>query len=504
MGKKKPKGPDAACVSQNDTVPASSDIFKSLFGDVEQNEAVSSIFSDRNPFKRKPQESSSGLGNVKFNESPKLSDSKDSNVDLVKRRRNKEKKHNLDEVSIEGEAIGTPLVARKMKKLKIQNSDFISEVSEGNPNMGSGSRPENGNKNSSLVVEPKAEITHNEKSNKRKKRKRDELEREYETQKYGPKPEDDANVVIVGEKRKKVDNEADLLVSMDGEEFDDESKLLRTVFVGNLPLKTKKKALMKEFGHYGDIESVRIRSVPIVDTKIPKKGAIILNKINDSADSVHAYVVFKAQESAEASLAHNMALDEEIYQLFSDIKDLESSIEAVRVVRHPHIGLGKGIAYVLFKTREAANLALKKRNLKIRNRELRLSHARQDSTPSKRKKSFTADSPTKRLAVDLRTPDRNSGSNTKDSSISYQGFRASKSGIQKKLNNPKRNRAVRIKSKNQQGEKRKEKRPAVAARKAKAKARKDSGTAKQAGQKRKLDSRTPQSFNVKKKARKFR
>lgn len=37
--------------------------------------------------------------------------------------------------------------------------------------------------------------------------------------------------------------------------------------------------------------------------------------------------------------------DEEIYQLFSEIKDLESSIEAVRVVRDPHIGLGKGIAY---------------------------------------------------------------------------------------------------------------------------------------------------------------
>jgi nucleolar protein 12 len=43
--------------------------------------------------------------------------------------------------------------------------------------------------------------------------------------------------------------------------------------------------------------------------------------------------------------------DEELYQLFTGIKDLASSIEAVRVIRHPHIGLGKGIAYVLFKTR---------------------------------------------------------------------------------------------------------------------------------------------------------
>lgn len=43
--------------------------------------------------------------------------------------------------------------------------------------------------------------------------------------------------------------------------------------------------------------------------------------------------------------------DEEVYQLFSGMKELESSIEAVRVIRDPNTLLGKGIAYVLFKTR---------------------------------------------------------------------------------------------------------------------------------------------------------
>ena len=42
--------------------------------------------------------------------------------------------------------------------------------------------------------------------------------------------------------------------------------------------------------------------------------------------------------------------DEEIYQLFSNIKNLETSVEAVRVIRDPGSSLGKGIAYVLFKT----------------------------------------------------------------------------------------------------------------------------------------------------------
>lgn len=505
MGKKEPKELDTTSVSQNNTIPAGSDIFKSLFGDGEQNAAVSSIFSDKNPFKRKIQELS--------NENPEI---------------NKGKSPNLEEEEEEKEV---PLVAKKSKKVKTQISEF-----EENPNMGS-DLDNKSNKNPSIVVDPKPE-------KKKNKRKRDELEREYEAQKYGSVPEDAENVVVVGEKRKKLDNEADMLVSKEREGFDDESKLLRTLFVGNLPLKVKKKALMKMFSQFGEIESVRIRSVPIVDTKIPRKEAIMLKKINDSADSVHAYVVFKTEQSAEASLAHNMAVvggnhirvdracpprkklkgdstplydnkrtlfvgnlpfdvkDEEIYQLFSGIKDLESSIEAVRVVRHPHIGLGKGIAYVLFKSREAANLALKKRNLKIRDRELRLSHSKQDRTPSKRKNFSTADSPTKRLAVDLRTPDRNSGSNTK-ASISYQGLRASKTGVQKK-GHPKRNGAVKMKSKTQSGEKRKEKRPAVAARKTKANALKDGGAAKQAGQKRKLDSRTPDGSNRKKKAKKFR
>lgn len=43
--------------------------------------------------------------------------------------------------------------------------------------------------------------------------------------------------------------------------------------------------------------------------------------------------------------------DEEVYQLFCGIPNLESSIEAVRVVRDPHLNVGKGIAYVLFKTK---------------------------------------------------------------------------------------------------------------------------------------------------------
>ena len=146
---------------------------------------------------------------------------------------------------------------------------------------------------------------------------------------------------------------------------------------------------------------------------------------------------------------------------------------------------------------EAANLVIKKRNLKLRDRELRASHDRQDPTPSKRRNSFageTANLSNKKLATDSRTPDRNNKS--------YQGLRASKSGIEKKVHAKRHGTTAKVRSKTQR-EKRQGKRPVVALRKAKATALKDGGASGPARQKRKLDSRTPDTSNRKKKARKF-
>ncbi|CAN6858813.1 unnamed protein product [Brassica oleracea] len=81
--------------------------------------------------------------------------------------------------------------------------------------------------------------------------------------------------------------------------------------------------------------------------KKTRKGAIMLKQINEKASNVHGYVVFETEQSAEASLAHNMSLyiihnysgynpnNKQVYQL------LEKNVEAVRV---PHLNIGKGIA----------------------------------------------------------------------------------------------------------------------------------------------------------------
>lgn len=213
MGKKKSK--ETETESLNDESQTKSGIFSTLFsGEVAEGETsgFASLFSDDNPFRRKkPQE---------------IKESSEKKGD----KRNAENE--------EGEETVLPVKTKKSKnekKLKSPVTDFGDE------------------KETNLdVVEETGLVS------KRKKRKRDEIENEYETKKYGS-----VEKKKVGEKRKKADEVADSMVSKEG--FDDESKLLRTVFVGNLPLKVKKKVILKEFSKFGEVESVRIRSVPIVD-----------------------------------------------------------------------------------------------------------------------------------------------------------------------------------------------------------------------------------------------
>lgn len=158
---------------------------------------------------------------------------------------------------------------------------------------------------------------------------------------------------------------------------------------------------------------------------------------------------------------------------------------------------------------EAAKFVVKKRNLKLRDRDLRLSHAKADATPSKRPNPSSArtpgtpskrtnlssaqapSTPAKKFSVASRSPlSRNSRSDRK-TTASYQGLRATKSDVQKKIHGEKT-------------KERKTKRPSVAARKAKVKYSKESGPPKQGGVKRKLDSRTPDSTLRDKKAKKKR
>ncbi|XP_051144546.1 uncharacterized protein LOC127260708 isoform X2 [Andrographis paniculata] len=529
----------------------SSSLFKTLFGEIsEQDSTTYTLFSDNNPFRRKAVETrgsnnEANLGFVEKDAEPSRDSgiSEFSDVNLEKKRKGDKLKKGSP--TIDAESAEQKGKKFRSEKDKINESGFESKAAleEGNEQL--------------TEAAGAGDLGLKSEKTKRKKRKRDEIEAEYEARVYGSTQDEEENKVekanVIGEKRKKMDNPEDMMVSKEG--FDDESRLLRTIFVGNLPLKLKKKEISKEFGKFGEIESIRIRSVPIVDGKIPRKGAVIKKRFNENVDSVNAYIVFKMEESAKSSLDHNMALvggnhirvdracpprkklkadnsplydnkrtvfvgnlpfdvkDEEIYKLFTGIKNLESSVEAIRVVRDPGSSLGKGIAYVLFKTTDAAKLAAKKRGLKIRDRELRLSHAKSPETPLKRK-SFsqpeTDNPPLKKLSSASRTPDSSNTFKAKANPSSYQGLRASKSGVQKKIQTksplPRQQSNSKPKSKSRPVAETnafgKNKRPAVAARKEKA--RLGAGASQLTGTKRKHGDQSPQAGRHNKKARKFK
>ncbi|XP_047341097.1 RNA-binding protein 34 [Impatiens glandulifera] len=508
-------------VNNGDSISGSS-IFNKLFGNISEQQTTTSLFSDDNPFRRKALDLSIEENKAGGDENP-------DSAKLLKKGEKKKKKREI-KPSLDSDSDHEEL---KKKKLKVS----VMESKE-------------------IDGEDEKEI------NKRKKRKRDMLEAQYEARKYGtPVVKDEgakegqSGEATTGKKRKKVDDPADMMVSKEG--FDDEAKLLRTIFVGNLPLKVKKKSLLKEFSQFGEVESVRIRSVPLLSTKLSRKGAVIQNKVNDAIDSVHAYVVFKTEESAQASLAHNMSVvggnhirvdracpprkkmkgedaplydckrtifvgnlpfdakEEEVYQLFASVKDLEPNIEAIRLIKDSLTSMGKGIAYVLFKNRGAANLVVRK-HLKLRGRDLRLSHAKPEATTSSNKRKETTSfesnnsTPTKKMAI-YSTPQGKIIPKVA-ASTSYQGLRASKSGVEKKGNLHNKNAMRKPTPVGEAGrggnqKERSGKRPAVLARKNKAlaKARATEGTSQQAGNnKRKMSNRTPESTQKNKKPRTFR
>lgn len=258
--------------SEDNNISAPSSIFTTLFGGIPNESTVaSSLFSDSNPFKRQHRESQSAENESIFN--PMNSDSLDSNnSELKKIKKTRQEKPNPDLPDAEGAATKTLSLSNKSTKLICPrsilgfepNGTMENEIKkEHSSNVGSESYLNRQKQNSNFSVEGKKRSE----NKKTKKRKRDDVEKDYVEKKYGViAKEEEGKKVGVGEKRKKADNETeDMLVHRKEEGFDDEGKLLRTIFVGNLPLKVKKKTLIKEFIKFGEIDSVRIRSVPIID-----------------------------------------------------------------------------------------------------------------------------------------------------------------------------------------------------------------------------------------------
>lgn len=173
----------------------------------------------------------------------------------------------------------------------------------------------------------------------------------------------------------------------------DPAKDDRTLFVGNLPISMDQKAIIKLFKEYGKVESVRIRSIPIAGMKVDKAGdqnlvkkvSAVRHTFGDQKSSFNAYVVFEDAASVEPALVENNRVidnrhirvdrmnptlfdtqrslfignlpyrvdEEEVREYFAKVLPHgQDDIEGIRIIRDPETLIGKGIAYLLLKTRE--------------------------------------------------------------------------------------------------------------------------------------------------------
>ncbi|KAG6457835.1 hypothetical protein O3G_MSEX010523 [Manduca sexta] len=185
----------------------------------------------------------------------------------------------------------------------------------------------------------------------------------------------------------------------------DAEVLRRTLFVGNVPFSNKcKKEIKKIFNKYGQIETIRIRTVPVKDARTTPKLAVIKKELHPERSTVNVYIKYADPDSVNKALAeNNTVLNEHHLRVSrSDSTGAEhdpkcsvfvgnlpfaledealrtkfekcGEIDSVRIIRDKKTNAGKGFGYVNFKSKDGVELALAltEEDLTIKNRILRV------------------------------------------------------------------------------------------------------------------------------------
>lgn len=182
----------------------------------------------------------------------------------------------------------------------------------------------------------------------------------------------------------------------------------RTIFIGNVPIECSKKQEYKQlwrlFSRFGEISTIRFRSIAFSEPGMSRKDAFASGShFHPNRDSFNAYIVFKDNNSVNSALSLHGTLflgkhlrvdrcDEQkhsfnkkrtifIGNLAFDVEDEElwryfdacGRIANLRVIRDRETNFGKGFAYVQFDTIEGLQASLAMNGTIFKERSLRIS-----------------------------------------------------------------------------------------------------------------------------------
>lgn len=196
----------------------------------------------------------------------------------------------------------------------------------------------------------------------------------------------------------------------------------QTILVKNVPnaCVTDRKALRQLKKLFGpDIDSLRFRSIAMSEM-LPRKVAIIQQKLHPARDAVNCYIVYKNKDrmyevlqtmNCTEFMGHHLLIDsaskpreqvpkrsvfignlpfeateEQLYQHFSDC----GPIENLRIVRDRKFNVGKGFAYIQFDDVSTVQIALLKNGQQFDGRELRVTRCSAKETKKSNKHKSTA------------------------------------------------------------------------------------------------------------------
>ncbi|VDM51996.1 unnamed protein product, partial [Angiostrongylus costaricensis] len=169
----------------------------------------------------------------------------------------------------------------------------------------------------------------------------------------------------------------------------------RTIFVGNAPLTMDEKSCKKLFSHYGKIESVRMRCIFPSKETVSKRIAHLSLLVSVVLHIIHALYLFlfglsngtilerhrirvdtctsKANYDRKLTVfVGNIPLDANEDDLANLFEENIGDVSFVRCVKDQSTGMGKGFAFVVFKSPTSVQLALSATGLHFQKRELRI------------------------------------------------------------------------------------------------------------------------------------